>query len=198
MHGDKRVRDGEKWIEESSEGPYQFDEQDSSRDVIALPNGDVTVRATIDALIDTMAALVFTEASLSVSRFGEFQLALSDADPLLPLYERLMYDPNVRGLPWHFTHLWQVETNSTGIVEETIVGHADIPEDQVHKSLPAQVEDEPVPRIDCFVVDNNADVPIDLQIRKIILIASSVEECEVFAQSNSSVTVHGFVLQENQ
>lgn len=198
MREGKRARDGEKWIEESKEGPYQFVESTSSEDLISISNGTVTVRATMDELIDAMAALVFTEASSSVSQFGDFQLALSDADSLLPLYERLMYDPNVRGLPWLCTHLWQMKESSEGIIEETIVNHADIPEDQIHADLPVQIEEEPAPRIDCCVVDDTSNVPTDLQIRKIILIATSVEACEVFAQSNYEFTVCGFVLQENQ
>jgi hypothetical protein len=144
-----------------------------------------------------MAALIYTEASLSVSKFGDFQLALSDAGPLFPLYERLMYDPNVRGLPWQLTHLWRVEKNSRGIVEDTIVDHADIPEEQVHESLPVQVVDEPMPRIDCLIVDNKSVVSTDIQIRKIVVIAPSVEACEVFAKTNSEFTVCGFVFQEN-
>ena len=198
MREDKRMREGEKWIEEPVEGPYQFDEASSSRDVVSLHNGEVTIRATIDELIDSMAAIIFAEASLSVSQFGDFQLALSDAENLFPLYERLMYDPNVRGLPWKLTHVWRVDHKPQGIVEEIIVNHAGIPLEQVHEGLPKQIEDEPAPRIDCFVVDHNIVISIDVQIRKIVVIASSVEECEIFAKANSNFRVHGFVLQENQ
>ena len=193
-----RSRKGEKFIESSVDGPYQFNEQDFSPDAIALTNGEVIVRATIDELIDAMSALVFTEARFSVSQFGDFQLALSDAGQLFPLYERLMCDPNVRGLPWLLTHLWQIENNMQGIVGETIVAHADIPVDQVHAGLPLQCEDESAPRIDCVVVDYKSAIPVDIQIRKIIVVAPSVEACEVFAKTNCDFTVCGFVLQENQ
>jgi len=198
MHEDKRVREGEKWIEDSVEGPYQFEESSVSQDLVSLRNGAVTIRSTMDELIDSMSALVFAEASVSVSQFGDFQLALSDAKALFPLYERLMYDPNVRGLPWKLTHVWQVDHTPQGIVEEIIVSHAGIPEDQVHEGLPVQVEDETPRRIDCFVVDNNFVVSTDVQVRKIVVIAASVEECEVFAQANSDFNVQGFVLQKNQ
>ena len=107
-HKDKRIRAGEKFIEEPAEGPYQFDDVTSAEDLVSLPNGSITVRSTIDGLIDAMAAFVFTEARASVSQFGDFQLALSSEEVLYPLYERLMYDPYVRGIPWNLTHLWWV------------------------------------------------------------------------------------------
>jgi hypothetical protein len=193
-----RSREGEKFIEAPADGPYQFDDQDSPQEVIALPNGEVTVRSTIDELVDAMAACIFTDASMSVSQFDTFQLALSDADLLYPLYERLMYDPNVRGLPWQSTHLWRVDKNLGNAVQDTIIDHADIPVEQVHNSLPIQGKDEPAPRIDCLVVDNNSIVPKGLQIQKIVMIATSVEACESFAKTNSGFTIRGFVFQENQ
>ena len=195
-----RSRKGEKYIPQPREGPYQFDEETISEEAFSLPNGEVTVRSTLDELIDAMAALVFTEASLSVSQFGDFQLALSNTLVLEPLYERLMYDPNVRGLPWQNTHLWCVDYDeaSSNLVTETIADHADIPAGQVHHHLPENVDGEESPRIDCFVVDEETSIPENIQPRYIIVVATSVKSCEEFAKSCREVQVRGFVLQENR
>ena len=45
--------------------------------------------------------------------FGDFHLALSGGAIFEPIYQRLMYDPDCRRLPWRRTHLW--------IVDETCV-----------------------------------------------------------------------------
>jgi hypothetical protein len=196
-HKDKRIRAGEKFIEEPAEGPYQFDDVTSAEDLVSLPNGSITVRSTIDGLIDAMAAFVFTEARASVSQFGDFQLALSSEEVLYPLYERLMYDPNVRGIPWNLTHLWCLdhEKNCTSIVQETIINHADIPENQVRTHLPE------ASRIDCLILGDNmkipTEIPAELEVRFVVVRPSSVEDCQRMAKAYSSLAFRGFVLQEN-
>lgn len=196
-HEDKRIRPGEKFIEEPTEGPYQFDEVESVEDRMSLPNGSVTVRSTMDDLIDSMAAFVFTEAKLSVSQFGDFHLALSNKEVLYPLYERLMYDPNVRGIPWNLTHLWCIDQdkNCPSIVQETIINHADIPENQVRMHLPE------ASRIDCLIFGDNTEIleeiPTELQVRVVAVRASSIENCQQMAKAYARFTFRGFVLQEN-
>ena len=58
-----------------------------------------------------------------------------------PLYERLMYDPNYRRLPWAHTHLWLVdercvplddERSNFKMINETIGTHSGIPANHVH------------------------------------------------------------------
>ncbi|MDP6693099.1 MAG: hypothetical protein QF444_02140 [Phycisphaerales bacterium] len=199
-HKQPRSREGEKFIPESKDGPYQFDIDSSGEKVISLPNGEVIVRTSLDELIDAMASLVFAEASLCVSRFGEFQLALSNSPLLEPLYERLMYDPIVRGIPWQNTFLWCVDPYemSSNIVKETIVDHADIPDEQIHDHLPEKSEGKKPPRIDCLIVDSEASIPEDCQTRFIIIVSKSVEACEMLAKTCHQTTVRGFVLQENR
>jgi 6-phosphogluconolactonase len=106
----------------------------------SLP-GEVVVAQTADEIIDRVAADMVVHAENCVRQFGDFHLALTGEASLEPLYCRLMYDPNFRRLPWRRTHLWLVdecclpfsdERSNFRQISETIVDHADIPEDQVH------------------------------------------------------------------
>jgi 6-phosphogluconolactonase len=118
--------------------PYGFAEPA----VIAPPlPGSVIAAETADELIDKIAADMVVHAENCVRSFGDFHLALSGGSTPQPLYERLMYDPNYRRLPWRRTHLWLVDErcvpfddsrSNFRIINETIVDHADIPEEQVH------------------------------------------------------------------
>jgi 6-phosphogluconolactonase len=106
----------------------------------ALP-GTVRVGATPDATIDAIAADLITQAIACVREFGDFHLALSGGNTPMPLYERLMYDPDFRSLPWRRTHLWIVDErcvpfddprSNFGRISEIVVAHSDIPAAQVH------------------------------------------------------------------
>jgi 6-phosphogluconolactonase len=103
--------------------------------------GEVVALATADELIDRLAADLIIHAENCVREFGDFHLALSGGSTPQPLYERLMYDPNCRRLPWRRTHLWMVDERCVPFddadsnfrhIDETIVDHADIPREQVH------------------------------------------------------------------
>jgi 6-phosphogluconolactonase len=117
---------------------YEFDE--ALPTAPALP-GEVVVAPTADELIDKLAADLVIHATNCVRQFGDFHLALSGGSTPEPLYERLMYDPNYRRLPWRRTHLWIVDErcvpfddtrSNYRMIRETIVDHADIPIEQVH------------------------------------------------------------------
>lgn len=103
--------------------------------------GRAVVAETLDDLIDVLAADLVVHAENCVRQFGDFHLALSGGSTPEPLYERLMYDPNYRRLPWRRTHLWVVDErcvpfddpqSNFRMISETIVDHADIPREQVH------------------------------------------------------------------
>ena len=109
--------------------------------------GEVVVAQT-DQLVDLLAAEIVARAVTCVRQFGEFHLALSGGRTPQPLYERLMYDPNYRQLPWAHTHLWLVDERCVGLedersnfrmINETIVVHSGIPADHVH-AIPAMSE----------------------------------------------------------
>ena len=103
--------------------------------------GRVVAAPDVDRLIDTLAADIVAQAMNCVRNLGDFHLALSGGSTPLPLYERLMYDPNCRPLPWRRTHLWIVDErrvpydddrSNFRAIRETIVDHSDIPPEQVH------------------------------------------------------------------
>ena len=103
--------------------------------------GQTVALATADELIDRLAADLVIHAESCVREFGDFHLALSGGSTPQPLYERMMYDPNYRRLPWRRTHLWMVDercvpfddpASNFRFIDETIVDHADIPREQVH------------------------------------------------------------------
>jgi 6-phosphogluconolactonase len=125
----------------------------------ALP-GTVVVAPTVDRLIDLVAADLLTHAANCIRQFGDFHLALSGGSTPQPLYERLMYDPSYRSLPWRRTHLWIVDERRVPFdddrsnfkaISETIVDHADIPPEQVHPM---------------FAMSETADVDYEQQIRE--------------------------------
>jgi 6-phosphogluconolactonase len=105
-----------------------------------LPGG-VIVAETADKLIDLVAAEMVVQAKACVREFGDFELALCGGSTPQPLYERLMYDPDCRQLPWRRTHLWLVDERAVPfddsrsnfrLINETIVDHSGIPAEQVH------------------------------------------------------------------
>jgi 6-phosphogluconolactonase len=105
-----------------------------------LPGG-VVVRETVEDLIDAISADMLFQAKACVRAFGDFHLALSGGSTPEPLYRRLMYDPNLRDLPWKRTHLWLVderrvpendERSNFRMIRDILVDQSDIPADQVH------------------------------------------------------------------
>ncbi|HWB19452.1 MAG TPA: 6-phosphogluconolactonase [Phycisphaerales bacterium] len=131
---------------DASNGSYRLSEPS-----ITPPNLPGTVHAveSVDRAIDILAADLVIHAENCVRQFGDFHIALSGGSTPQPLYERLMYDPNYRRLPWRRTHLWIVDErcvppddpqSNWRMIKETIVDHADIPAEQVHP-MPALAPD---------------------------------------------------------
>ena len=106
----------------------------------SLP-GSVVLRPSADDVIGAACADLLLHALDCVRTFGDFHLALSGGSTPLPMYERLMVDPQYRELPWRRTHLWIVDErrvpfdddkNNLRHIDETIVQHSGIPAEQVH------------------------------------------------------------------
>lgn len=117
--------------------PIEFAPEPSKPD---LP-GTVVVRDSVEELVDAIAADLYYHSKMCVRSFGDFHLALSGGSTPLPLYRRLMIDPNLRDFPWTRTHLWVVdercvpfedERSNFRTLREMIVDHSDIPPEQVH------------------------------------------------------------------
>lgn len=113
----------------------------------SLP-GEVILRPDADAVIDALGLDLLMQAKACVRKFGNFHLALSGGSTPLPLYRRLMFDPMLRDLPWHYTHLWIVDERRVPYdddrsnfkqINELIVTQSGIPREQVH---PMPVDDE--------------------------------------------------------
>ncbi len=128
--------------------PDTYDLDDQSLPVPALP-GSVSVQRSKDQVIDAVAADLMMHAMNCVRTFGDFHVALSGGSTPFPLYERLMYDPNLRTLPWSRTHLWIVdercvpfdhEKSNFRQIRDIIVDHSGIPPEQVH-AIPAMLPD---------------------------------------------------------
>lgn len=114
----------------------------------ALP-GTVVVRETVDALHDAIASDLMLHAHNCVRTLGDFHLALSGGSTPMPLYQRLMIDPNYRDFPWSRTHLWIVderrvpfddERSNFKHINEILGEHAGIPRSQLHP-MPATEPD---------------------------------------------------------
>lgn len=125
-----------------SSDPEPYAISDEAFDHPDLPGATkVVVEVSADLLYDRIAADMVVQARECVREFGDFHLALSGGSTPQPLYERLMYDPQYRMLPWRRTHLWMVDErrvqfndpeSNFGRISEIIVEHADIPQEQVH------------------------------------------------------------------
>lgn len=125
---------------DKSEDSGSYSLEESTLAGPALP-GEVIVKTSVEDLIDLLAAELVAQAKLCVRQFGTFYLALSGGSTPIPLYERLMYDPNCRSLPWEHTHIWIVdercvpfddERSNYRMINETLGIHSGIPPEQLH------------------------------------------------------------------
>ncbi len=123
-----------------AETPETYELEEAAPAGPPLP-GKVVVAKTADAVIDLVAAEMVAQAKGCVRHYGDFQLALSGGLTPQPLYERLMYDPDCRAIPWPRTQLWFVDERAVPLddkrsnfrlIRETIVEHSGIPKQQVH------------------------------------------------------------------
>jgi hypothetical protein len=106
-----------------------------------------------DTRLDAMTQTLLQQAIQCVTTKGFFNLVLSDSNLLNDVYARLMYDPDLRAMPWNETHLWFLRDE-----EESIVHHSGIPEENVHS-------EEMIKQIDCCLLagDDVQDVSRELQ-----------------------------------
>ncbi|MFG0331111.1 MAG: 6-phosphogluconolactonase [Phycisphaerales bacterium] len=115
--------------------------------------GRVIVAETVEALTELMAEDFVGHSLNCVRSFGDFHIALSGGESLVPFYRRLMIDPACRLAPWRKTHLWIVDERRTSWDDDesrwqTVGGfigdHAGIPASQQHPmpALSDEVEEE--------------------------------------------------------
>ena len=80
-----------------------------------------------DTRLDAITQALLQQATQCITTKGVFNLVLSDSHVLDDVYARLMYDPDLRAMPWDAIHLWFLRDE-----EESVVMHSGIPEDNVH------------------------------------------------------------------
>jgi 6-phosphogluconolactonase len=124
--------------------------------------GAVVVRETADEMIDALAAEMLIHAHNCVRAYGEFHMALSGGSTPVPLYERLMIDPALRGFPWENSHIWIVDERRVPFddprsnfktINEILGHHSGIPSGHMHPIL---------------AMADDADTTYEIQLRKIL------------------------------
>ncbi len=112
----------------------------------SFPGGGVVLRSTPDEVYDAACADLLIQANNCVRAFGDFHLAVSAAPAAEPFLARLMWDPQMRDLPWKRTHLWIADTDHEARGSESIKGllvdHSDLPLEQFHPLPPSYPGDE--------------------------------------------------------
>lgn len=101
-----------------------------------FPGNDIALRETHDEVYDAACADLLIQANNCVRAFGDFHLAVTATPAAEPFLARLMWDPQMRDLPWKRTHLWITDTDHEQRGSESIRGllveHSDIPLEQFH------------------------------------------------------------------
>ena len=130
-----------------------------SSENLGLPTGNVVAIEDTDDLIDAVMQELLTQGLHSVANHGTFHLVLSSNNALDSVYARMMYDPDLRAMPWQYTHVWLLNHKGDELVQETIISHSGIPEEQVHRCcVETLVQEDPKMRLDCCMVELE-DVP---------------------------------------
>lgn len=121
---------------------------------LGLPNGNIVAIEDKDELIDAVMQELLRQGLCSVANDGAFHLVLSSSNELEIVYARMMYDPDLRAMPWKDTHIWLLDHEGDKLVNETIVSHSGIPEEQVHRCcLETLIQEDPTVRLDCCMVE---------------------------------------------
>lgn len=123
-------------------------------DNLGLPAGHVVAIEDTDELIDAVMRELLTQGLRCVANHGTFHLVLSSSNELDSVYARMMYDPDLRAMPWQDTHVWLLNHDGDELVQETIISHSGIPEEHVHRCcVETLIKEDPDVRLDCCMVE---------------------------------------------
>jgi hypothetical protein len=126
---------------------------DSSEN-LGLPEGTIIAIEDKDELIDAVMRELLGQGLHCVANHGTFHLVLSSNSALELVYARMMYDPDLRAMPWQDTHVWLLDHEGDELVYETIISHSGIPEEHVHRCcVETLVQEDPTVRLDCCMVE---------------------------------------------
>jgi hypothetical protein len=132
---------------------------DASSENLGLPDGTIVAIEDNDELIDAFMQELLGQGLQSVANHGTFHLVLSSNSELDMVYARMMYDPDLRAMPWKDTHVWLLHHEGDEVVNETIISHSGIPEEHVHRCcVETLIQEDPEVRLDCCIVELD-DVP---------------------------------------
>lgn len=121
---------------------------------IGLPEGNIVAIEDNDELIDAVMQELLGQGLQSVANHGTFHLVLSSNNALDAVYARMMYDPDLRAMPWKDTHVWLLHHEEDELVHETIISHSGIPEEQVHRCcVETLIQEDPKVRLDCCMAE---------------------------------------------
>ena len=127
---------------------------DASSENLGLPDGNIVAIEDNDELIDAVMQELLSQGLQCVADYGTFHLVLSSNSELDMVYARMMYDPDLRAMPWKDTHVWLLHHEGDEVVNETIISHSGIPEEQVHRCcVETQIQEDPKVRLDCCMVE---------------------------------------------
>ena len=127
---------------------------DVPNEILDLPDGNIVAIEDNDELIDAVMQELLGQGLQSVTNHGTFHLVLSSNNALDVVYARMMYDPDLRAMPWQNTHVWLLHHEEDELVHETIISHSGIPEEQVHLCcVETLIQEDPKVRLDCCMVE---------------------------------------------
>ncbi len=117
-----------------------------------LPEGIVIAIECDDERLDRATRQLMSKAITCVETTGEFKFVLSSSELLDRLYQQLMVDPDLRGMPWNATQLWKL-TSDDEEAFQTIAFHSGMPEENAHPidaTTLSETEDDV--HFDCAVI----------------------------------------------
>ena len=152
-----------------------------------------------DSQLDSISSELLGQALQCVATKGEFHLAMSTASSLDDLYARLMYDPDLRAMPWNKTHLSFFGSAACSkaagdSICRALIAHSGILEEHVHFfSVP------PSP-LDCCICDGRASSLLSNKgfldtCGSLLVLAKNLSMLDSVRSVASSSVMHLFILE---
>ena len=150
-----------------------------------------------DSQLDSISNELLGQSLQCVTTMGEFHLAMSTSTSLNDLYARLMYDPDLRAMPWSKTHVWFFGcVADDDSIQCAITAHSGILEEHVHRVC------EPLPpgtTIDCCICDGEDLSHLQVEFLdtcdSLLVLAKNQDTLDSVRSVASSSVVHLFILE---
>ena len=150
-----------------------------------------------DTQLDSISNELLGQALQCVTTKGEFHLAMSTSTSLNDLYARLMYDPDLRAMPWNKMHVWFFGSEEDDdSIQCAITAHSGILEEHVHQVC------DPLPQgttIDCCICDGEDLSHLKVELldtyASLLVQAKSQSALDSVRSVASSSVMHLFILE---